>query len=123
MPIPRGILFEDSYVLAIGVEPYRVVLAMDFVLTPEHPMYRPPRAGERACFRRGRIEIGKFRCISWDATGFGPSTDAKGEMDFGLLDELAKIEDTWRLSGDWGELVVSGGEMSISIDSQESSKS
>lgn len=119
MPLPNGILFEDSYVLAISVEPYRVVCAMDFLLTPEHPMYCAPRIGERACFRRGRIEIGNFRRILWDATGYTASTDANGEVDFGTLDDFVEIGDAWKLSGDWGDLVVSGGEISISIDSQE----
>lgn len=120
MLLPNGILFEDSYVLSISAEPYKVVFAMDFVLTSEHPSYCPPRPGERACFRKGKIEIGKFRRLLWDASGYSPSTDAEGELDFGSLDEIVKIDDVWRLSGDWGSLEVSGGEMSVSIDLQNS---
>lgn len=116
MLLPDGIVFEDSYVLGIRVEPYCVVVAMDFVLKPEHPMYRPPRADERSCFREGRIDIRGFERISWDASGYSPSTDARGEQDFGSLDEFTKVGDAWRLSGDWGDLVVSGGEMLVSID-------
>jgi hypothetical protein len=118
MQNPIGLSLEESYVLAIRIEPYRVVFTMDFVLTPEHPMYRPPLAGERACFRRGLIAIRNFQRLAWDSTGYSPSTDASGELDFGTLDRIVNLDGMWMLSGDWGDLQVNGGEISISVDTQ-----
>src|SRR5262245_61427683 len=59
-PIPVGINFADSYVLALHVAPCVLALQVDIVLTPEHLRTRRPRA----CFRRGTIRIEDFRRIS-----------------------------------------------------------
>jgi hypothetical protein len=41
-----GVFLEDSYVLGISESSEQVVFHLDAVLTPEHPAYHSPRAGE-----------------------------------------------------------------------------
>jgi hypothetical protein len=41
--IPPEILFNESYVLALDVQPYLIRVSLDFVLTPQHPKYTDAR--------------------------------------------------------------------------------
>jgi|SRR6267154_2791203 len=113
--IPSDILFSSSYVLSFCIEPYIVWLDMEFALTPEHPEYSLPDADKQECYRRGAIGIRGFERVTWSATGFLPSHDAKGEVDFGNLDEFTYTRNVWRLAGDWGLIEVLGGKLQLDI--------
>lgn len=115
MLMPDGISYEDSYVLAIVVEPYSLRITTDFVLTRQHPRYRDPAAGERDCFLRGEIRVDGFRRIAWLATGTKPSIDSSGEADYGTLDEISVDGGEIKLSGDWGTIEVAGGNLAVSF--------
>jgi hypothetical protein len=115
MDIPADIVFSESYVLGLSVEPYLVRLLMDFVLAPEHPSYAHPRVNEQECYRRGEIRVRGFRRVTWDARGILPSHDSSGEFDFGNLQEPRRVGDPLRLSGDWGTISIVGGEFHIEL--------
>ena len=115
MILSEGISFEDSYVLAIVVEPYSLRVSTDFVLTKQHPLYREPAGGERDCFRRGEIRVDGFHRISWLSSRAKASVDSSGELDFGTLDEFIRVDGILNLSGDWGVIEVDGGDLTISF--------
>lgn len=110
------LILEDSYVLGISIEPYRLEFLMDFVLAPEHPHYQAPAAGEQECFRRGVIRIVDFRTIVWRASNLRPSTDASGELDYGFLDEFEIEEGLATFRGDWGEIEVEQGRLVVGFE-------
>lgn len=110
------IFLENSYVLGIAVEPYRIEFRMDFVLTPTHPNYVPPPATEQECYRRGVICIEGFRALAWRASNTRPSIDKDGELDFDCLDEFVMKDGSTLFGGDWGEIEVEGGEMIVRLD-------
>jgi hypothetical protein len=116
MVIPTDILFESSYVLGIRIEPYTLTVIMDFVLTPEHPLYAAPKQGEQECYVKGRICIGRFEKVTWTATGFVPSCDTEGEYDHGNLDEFVYENGVWRLACDAGVIELIGGTLSVLIE-------
>jgi hypothetical protein len=116
MSIPGDILFESSYVLALTVVPYTLTVRMDFALTPEHPLYTPPRPSEQECYARGTISITGFEKLTWEATGIEPSRDAEEESDHGSLDEFVHEHGRWRLACDAGVIELVGGTLSISLD-------
>lgn len=107
---------EDSYVLRISIEPYRLELRMDFALTPAHPWYELPRAGEQECYRKGVLRVVNFEAVVWRASNLKPSIDATGELDYGCLDEMIEIEGSLKLRGDWGEIEVTGGQPILNLD-------
>ena len=50
----QDIVLEESYVLGITATPGQLVFTMDFVLTRDHPLFRPFNPAETyECFRRG----------------------------------------------------------------------
>jgi hypothetical protein len=114
--IPNNVLFENSYVLNLRIEPYVLDVSMDFVLTSSHPAYSLPKLGEQECYKRGRIQIKKFQSLFWKASEIKPSRDAIGEIDYGNLDEFANESGKWQLSGDWGTIEIEGGELEISFE-------
>lgn len=116
MSLSTGIAFDGSYVLGISIKPYVFLLTTDFLLTPEHPCYVPPHQGERGCFHRGWLRVDQFSRVHWHATGFPPATDANDEVDFGNIDEISHEGTILRLTGEWGEVEVEGGEVQIGLD-------
>lgn len=113
MSLPEGIVLEESYVLGIHIEPYRLRLNMDFVLAQGHPLYRYPESGDFACYRKGALILNQFREISWHASGLRPSVDAAGDYDYGTVDEFHQGGNFWKFVGDWGVLIVTGGELLV----------
>jgi hypothetical protein len=111
----QHVLLESSYVLQIRLSPYNLELRMDFVLTPEHPKYSSPDAAKQECYKRGHIQIMGFRRVTWEASGYKPSYDATGELDFGNLDLFTYSNGVWEVSGDWGVIRVDGGDLAVSF--------
>jgi len=110
------LVLEESYVLGISVEPYRLQFSMDFVLAPEHPKYSPPMPGEVECYRRGTIRVFDFRVLTWRVSNVKPSTDAAGEIDYGCLDEMLVDGGLLTFRGDWGDIEVSEGRLAVLLD-------
>lgn len=115
MAIPDNVVFANSYVLGLRIEPYAVFLRMDFVLSPSHPQYRPPPPNESACFRRGTLTIKGFKRLTWEATNVPPARDADAELDWGCLDVFRRTSEGWYLEGDWGNIVVESGDLFVDI--------
>lgn len=52
------IAVERSMLLGVVVDDDQLTLEMDFCLTPDHPAYEAPGAGEDCCFHPGMIRFG-----------------------------------------------------------------
>ena len=65
----EDIVLEESYVLAITATPGQVVFKVDFVLTSDHPRYRPKRPDEFACFWRGELRFQDIKILYWTGQG------------------------------------------------------
>lgn len=115
MSLPHGILFNESYVLAIHIAPYSVYMKMDFRLTEDHPLYEKPLEPDGGNFMLGEIVVSGFRTVEWEATGAPPAIEASGGLDFGCLDQIDEISGGWLLGGDWGQLRVLGGSLSATM--------
>lgn len=106
----RGMYLEDSWVLDVSSDGPVVTFVLDLVLTPEHPMFRPPSSGEQHCYRRARLTVSSQRRTEFHRSDLPPATDATGEPDFGNIDVLAPVdwdgEDAWEMSGSWGHLLA-----------------
>lgn len=119
MRLPAHVSFEDSYVLAIKAEPCNVIIEVDLVLLPGHELYRQPTRGERECFCKGQLRVDGFDRMLWVAAKLLPGVDATGELDFGQFDQIVDAEESLKLVGDWGELEIFGGMLSVRLTGTE----
>lgn len=107
---------EDSYVLGIDSDDRSVRFSIDLVLTPEHPDYRSPGPDEQYCYRRAHIAIENARSVRWLRRTMQPFEDATGEVDYGSIDSWTLDGDVSHIAGDWGELEIAGGDVSVQLD-------
>ncbi|MEU6848409.1 hypothetical protein ABZ901_00460 [Actinacidiphila alni] len=116
LPGFEHVLLEDSYVLDIEARPGALALRLDLLLLPGHPEHRPPRPGERACFRNATLVFRDVRDLHWTGQGTPPSRDADGTPDHGCVDALTRTgADAYRLEGDWGGITVASAPPALLI--------
>jgi hypothetical protein len=101
-----NLVLEESWVLRIIALPGQVEYDVEFVLSPFHPDYVPPRDGEMFCYRKGRLLFGAVSDLRWSGQGEAPARDASGELDFGNIDSMVVDGSRFELSGSWGEMTV-----------------
>ncbi|WP_226862914.1 hypothetical protein [Mycolicibacterium baixiangningiae] len=86
------------------------VFRLDAVLTPQHPAYLPPPAGQRHCYARGELTIPDVVCIEWVTRTNRRYTDADGEKDLGNIDILRPEEGVVTVEGDWGRVRIAAAQ-------------
>ncbi|MGW1126403.1 hypothetical protein [Streptomyces sp. NPDC002526] len=118
VPGCENVVLEDSYVLDIAVHPGLLTLKLDLLLLPRHPRYRTPLPGERACFRPATVVFSSVRTLHWTGQSVVKAAiDASGSADYGSIDALTALdEDSYKILGDWGEIIVQSEAPSMSID-------
>jgi hypothetical protein len=116
IPHLEAIVLEESYVLDIHASPGLVSFQVEFALTPAHPAYVAPRPGDVERFCVGRLRFLRVRRLVWDLQGAKPATDASGETDFGHIDFLNWDGTDYRLGGDWGEMDISAGGVTVDLE-------
>jgi hypothetical protein len=102
----RYLYLEDSWVTDIEAHTGILTLHADLVLREEHPLYRAPEPGEQYCYQAGRIVFPAVERLSWEGQGRPPAVDESGERDYGGIDSFEVDPPRYRLSGDFGRLVV-----------------
>jgi hypothetical protein len=111
-----GVYLEASWVLELAPTDHELALRIEAVLTPEHPLYGPPRPGEQHCYRTGWLSV-RGDGIEVHLSGRRPSQDATGEDDFGNVDAFSfdPVDDHWHLEGDWGNAHVHSPEVTLRL--------
>ncbi len=115
-PELAGIYLEDSWVLEVAPSTTGMSFRLEVVLTPEHPRYRPPAAGEKHCYLAGWLTVRSREPIDADLSGAAPATDATGTgtSDFGNIDRfVVGPGETWEMEGSWGQVQVVRPEVSL----------
>lgn len=106
LPTLGGVYLEDSYVLAIEESSHSLTFRLEAVLTPDHPRYRPPRAGEQYCYASGTLTFASVDRIEWISRTSARYQDANNEEDQGNIDYLDSEAGKFHLGGDWGEVRI-----------------
>jgi hypothetical protein len=75
------VYFEDSWVTGISEDVKCILFVLDFVLRVGHPLYQPPRTGEKYCYRRAELEFPHVKQVVWHERYFAPAIDASHEID------------------------------------------
>jgi len=105
LPGFEAIYLESSYVMSIEISYERLHIDMDFLLTPGHPMYQTPRAGEQYCYRTGSIDFRAVSGVVWNMRPNALTQDPEGDPDLGNL-FIVPLPDGFRMSGEIGEMEV-----------------
>lgn len=102
----EAIYLEDSHVLSIVECPGCLAFEMEAVLTPQHPAYHQPRAGEQYCYARGDLVFTNVAKVDWVRGSNSRSIDASGDEDLGNIDRLTYTNGVYTAEGDWGEVLI-----------------
>ncbi|HVW39840.1 MAG TPA: hypothetical protein VHC18_00665 [Amycolatopsis sp.] len=105
-PDLAGVYLEDSYVLAIREDADTVSFALEAVLTPQHPRYRPPQPDEQYCYAKANLVFTSVSEVRWLERSGLVFTDATGEADLGNIDTMNYTNDHYELTGDWGQVQI-----------------
>ncbi len=106
LPGFEAVYLEDSFVLDIQATPGHLRIALDLVITAQHPHYRPPPPDEQHCYRKATIDFTNVQALTWTDQGAPPATDVTGTPDYGGIDAFTTTADTTHLRGDWGTIDV-----------------
>lgn len=106
---------EDSYVLSINEAVETLIFELEAVLTKNHPQYKEPEKGEQYCYRKASVRFFSVTSIEWLDKRFIGFEDSAGELDYGNIDSFVWDDGSYTLSGDWGRVIIWGGEVEVTI--------
>ena len=113
----EGIDLQDSFVLDWSENNSELVFQIEASVWPSSKHYVEPKESEYTCYKRASIRFFDFDSIS----GLRPksevvqSSDAKGEFDFGNIDSFSTTLSGFSIDGDFGNVLVTGGEVVFTI--------
>lgn len=105
-PSLSGLYLEDSYVLDIVETAAEIKFVLDAVLTPAHPLYHTPAAGEQYCYVGGELVFSGVLGIEWLERSVQNYRDAAGAEDLGNIDSLTSSGGVYSVNGDWGSVRI-----------------
>ncbi|HEX5056817.1 MAG TPA: hypothetical protein VFX02_10000 [Gammaproteobacteria bacterium] len=111
-----GLDLTESFVLSWNRDQNALRFDVDFVLTEEHPAFRPPSAEEWACFRRGILEFPNARSVKGlpKMSEVRPAVDATVENDYGHFDSFIESSPKrFEVTGDFGTFLVESDEPTV----------
>jgi len=114
----KGIDLNDSFVLGWSLEPGRLVFELEASIWPESDYYIAAKPNEYTCYRKATLE---FVGIN-EVHGLLPiesvcfAQDPDGSIDYGNIDVLVKLESTYQVFGDFGEVEIIGGELRFAVN-------
>ena len=106
---------EDSYVLSIDELARSLIFELEAVLTKNHPQYEEPKNGEQYCYRKVLLRFFSADSIEWLDSSFIGFIDSTGDLDYGNIDSFVSDDGAYILSGDWGRVIIRGGEVEAVI--------
>ncbi|WP_122094321.1 hypothetical protein [Rahnella sp. Larv3_ips] len=106
---------EDSYVLSIDELARSLIFELEAVLTKNHPQYEEPKNGEQYCYRKVLLRFFSADSIEWLDRSFIGFIDSTGDLDYGNIDSFVSDDGAYILSGDWGRVIIRGGEVEAVI--------
>ncbi|QZP35860.1 hypothetical protein [Pseudomonas sp. DR48] len=106
---------EDSYVLSIDEAAGSLTFELEAVLTKNHPQYEEPQNGEQYCYRKVLLRFFSVDSIEWLDRRLIGFVDSTGDLDYGNIDSFVSDDGAYILSGDWGRVIIRGGEVEAVI--------
>jgi len=119
MNLFRGIDLNDSFILNWNCSDNRLSFAVDASIWPESEYYTKPKKGEYTCYRKATLEFIGINKVSGlvSIESAQSTTDPDGSIDYGNIDSLEESDGSFHLSGDFGTVNISGGEVHFEVHS------
>ncbi|GAB6264492.1 hypothetical protein [Photobacterium sp. R1] len=117
MEVFNGIDLNDSFVLDWSCENNCLSFELEASVWPESKYYVEPKLNEYTCYRKAVLQFANTVSVS----GLKPkstvmsSTVLDGSSDYGNIDTLQVVDGGFELTGDFGNLKISGGELRFEI--------
>ena len=112
-----GIDLNDSFVLSWSQDHEQLVFELEASIWPNSKHYEPPKKNEYTCYKPAKLTFNNFTELSGllPMEDVRPSTDANNELDYGNIDHLETNDQGYKVSGDFGDVVICGGSMRFEI--------
>lgn len=113
----KGIDLNDSFVLGWSLEAGRLAVELEASIWPESDYYIAAKPDEYTCYRKATLEFVGVNevhgLLPIESVRF--TKDPDGSIDYGTIDTLVKLESTYQVSGDFGEVEIIGGELRFEV--------
>ena len=98
----------QSYVLSCELQSETLLIDVDLLLLPEHPIYEKPRPAQKVCIRPAVIEFPYCETISGDHIDAGSSaSDAARMIRPGAITGFRRLGDgRYELQGAFGAILI-----------------
>ena len=113
----KGIDLNDSFVIDWNYSNGELTFDLEASVWPESEFYSKPKNGEYTCYRKATLSFVGTSAVG----GLLPkdkvpySNDPDASIDYGYIDSLCKLEGAYMLSGNFGSLKISGGDLRFEI--------
>jgi len=112
-----GIDLNDSFVIDWCLVKDNLVLNIEASIWPQSSYYTKPKKDEFTCYRNAKISFVGVKNIEGllPIKSVKPTIDPDGSSDYGNIDSLIKTKVGFCLSGEFGAVKITGGELSFEI--------
>jgi len=98
---------EDSYVIDVKAIKPTMVIKIEAALTSGHQLYKHPKTGEAFCYINMDIVFSNVISIKWVFCKMLKIPSSIDKLDdYGNVDFLIKEDESFRVGGEWGEIIV-----------------
>ncbi len=113
----KGIDLFDSFVTSWQLEDSDLSFRLEVSIWPESDFYSEPKEKEYTCYKNGVLKFSGWSNVRGLLlqSQVTPSTDLDGAVDYGNIEYFAKTESEFEVHGEFGKVLISGGEFSFEI--------
>jgi hypothetical protein len=113
----RGIDLNDYFVLDWQYAADRLVFELEASIWPKSKYYKKPKLSEYTCYQKATLQIiGPKRVTGLlSKNSIRPNYDLDGTIDYGNIDSLSMLEGNFELSGHFGDVKITGGELRFEV--------
>ncbi len=117
LEIFKGIDLTDSFVMNWNHEGGQVIFELEASVWPESEYYQEPKKSEYTCYRKAILKFTEIKSCSGlvSTDTVKPTKDPDGSIDYGVIETLSKTDLGFKVSGDFGSVDITGGNISFEI--------
>lgn len=113
----KGIDLFDSFVTSWKLEDNDLSFELEISIWPESKFYSEPKEKQYTCYKTGILRFSRWSNVRGllQQSGVIPSIDPDGSFDYGNIEYFTKSENEFEIHGEFGQVIISGGEFGFEI--------
>jgi len=113
----KGIDLNDSFVLSWNQMGNELSFELEASIWPESKHYESPKKEEYTCYKPAYLLFKNVKEIKGlrQMNEVPAQSDLTGEKDYGNIDHLEENKEGFAVEGEFGSVLITGGEMSFEI--------